>query len=416
MVKSRRGLGKVAGALALGMAAAGCSGADVSAGTESSAVNLGRCFGADCGIDAQALAQADVVAEPCGSVAGKLEDQLVFERVAPGATVTDATQGDDGSVWALVRVTENGQLDSPIELTLAHYSNDGKLLQTRLITTLPPDTNAESSLVLDSTGSITLGVYTIFAENADVEPTEELELSSFDQELAALGGPRRFRGMASPHLFGGAAGSVWLAGNADANAAHGVVSRITKREPDWIQTRVPSAGQGVLGVTGLSVASDGTSAVIASLSPKWSGGPDLMTLGVSTFDAQGRPAWTLELPHDYTSGYPPAIAGSAEGTLFVAGAIEEGQSIAVRAISRDGEALFAYTLAGNSSSVEMRGERVFVSTFRSLAVIAADGSSCRQFPLAGLAAEEAAPAEPWQPDRDYVLATGGDLMRFRVPE
>jgi hypothetical protein len=274
-----------------------------------------------------------------------------------------------------------------------------------------------AALAIDSTGALTVGIYSIFAENADSDLLEELELSRFDEDMVELETPRRFRGMASPHLFGGAAGGVWLAGNADANAAHGVVSRLTGHEPAWIQTRVPSAGQGVLGVSGLTVADDGTAAVIASLSPRWNGGPDVMKVGVSTFDAAGHPQWTLELPGEYTGGYPPVIGGTADGGLFVAGVIDDGKGVLVRGLAPDGELRFAYTLRSGYADLEVgrRSGRVFVATNQGLAAIDSDGSSCRQFSV--FADEEPSEAaEPWQADRDYVLSRAGSLMRFRIPE
>lgn len=408
MVANERGYGPV-GMLALGLVAAGC-GSDVSAGSESHAVNLGRCFGADCRVQAQVLSGAAVEAAPCGAVERPLEDALIFESIEDGAQVLDAAEAADGSVWALANLPSQ-------QVNLAHFSSDGRLLDTRVMAEVGEHTNVTVSLAIDSSGAVTVGIYSIFAENADSELVEELELSRFDERMTELQSPRRFRGMASPHLVGGVAGSVWLAGNADANAPHGVVSRLTNHEPDWIQTQVPSAGQGVLGVSGLTVADDGTAAVIASLSPRWNGGPNTMKIGVSTFGAAGTPRWTLELPGDYAAGYPPAIGGSADGDLFVAGMVEDGKAVSVRGLSAEGQLRFAYQF--NSSYVDLEVKRssgrLFVGSSQGLAVIEGDGSSCHQFsiPFEDQAGEA---AESWREDRDYVLSRSGSLIRYRIPE
>lgn len=409
MAESKGGLGGVAAALVLGLAAAGCS-SDVSAGSESRAVNLSRCFGANCGTQARALTGAPVEASPCEAVEGPLEDVLLFESIGQNEQLLAAEEAADGSVWALANVDFQ-------QVNLAHFSSDGALMQARVVAELGDNTDVTASLAVDSSGEVTVGVYSIFAENADSDLIEELELSRFDAHMAELQAPRRFRGMASPHLFGGAAGSVWLAGNADANAPHGVVSRLTGHEPDWIQTQVPSAGQGVLGVSGLTVADDGTAAVIASLSPRWNGGPDVMKIGVSTFDPAGNPRWTLELPGDYAGGYPPAIGGTADGALFVAGVIDDGKAVSVRGLSPEGEPRFVYELRSSFADLEVRRSRgrLFVGSNRGLAVIDTEGTSCRQFSMV-LPEDAPEPAEAWQADRDYVLTHSGSLMRYRIPE
>jgi hypothetical protein len=409
MVETKRGLGGAAGVLALGLAAAGC-GSDISAGSESHAVNLGRCFGANCQTRAQALSGTPVEASPCGALEGPLEDVLLFESIGENEQLLEAKEAADGSVWALANLGYQ-------HVNLAHFSSDGELLEARVVAELGENTNVTASLAIDSSGAVTVGIYSIFAENADSDLIEELELSRFDARMAELETPRRFRGMASPHLFGGAAGSVWLAGNADANAPHGVVSRLTSHEPDWIQTQVPSAGQGVLGVSGLTVADDGTAAVIASLSPRWNGGPNVMKVGVSTFNAAGNPKWTLELPGDYAGGYPPAIGGSGDGALFVAGVIDDGKAVSVRGLSPEGDLRFAYELSSSFAELDVRRSsgRVFVRSSQGLAVIDSEGTSCRQF---SIVLPEAAPepAEPWQANRDYVLDHSGSLIRYRIPE
>lgn len=420
------GLGRAAGLLALGFVAAGCSGSDVSAGAESDAVNLNRCYGADCGVRAQSLGGADVAAQPCGEVEGPLADAMVFEEITGGLTVLAAVEGAEGTVWALQ--LERGLDSGNGAYNLVRFSADGVRLGTRQLSTESDHTVQQAALAVDATGIVTVAMYSVFAPNADSALTEELVLSSFDNDLASVGVPRSFRGMSTPRLQTGPSGSVWLAGNAAANASHGVVSRISQGEPDWIQTAVPATGTAI-GVSGLSVADDGTAAVLAGLTPKWSGsGPNVMKVGLSTFDASGKPLWTLKLPTEYDPAWVPALGGTADGDLVVVGAQGEGdnRSISVRQVTRDGELGWAYTLLGDSPGVDVRRDsgRAFVGAFNRVAVIDRAGATCRQFSVtigAGPRAEPAddAPevvAEPWRPDGEYLLGIGSGLVRFRVPE
>jgi hypothetical protein len=412
MLGRKQGLGKAAGALAFGLVAAGCGGNDVSAGSESDAVNLSRCFGADCGVRAQALGGDDVVAPPCGDVEGQLADPLLFEALGPGAQAVAAVEGLEGSVWALESMQGS--------IYLAHFAADGALIASHVVASEAQYTVIDAALVLDSTGVVTVGVYSSFAPDADSVVIEELALSTFDSELSPLAAPRKFRGMATPELFAGTAGSIWLAGDANANAPHGVISRITNTEPDWIQTAVPSSGQGTgTGVSGLTVADDGTAAIVAGLTPKWSGqGPDILELGVSTFDVTGKPLWTLKLPTGYAPGWPPGLGGTAEGDLVVAGVVgAEMQSVLVRQISRAGVPGWAYTVDAFSPDVDVRRDsgRAFLGSTGGLAVIDAAGERCRQFSIS-ITESDLSAAEPWRADGEYVLAVGGSLARFRVPE
>ncbi len=173
----------------------------------------------------------------------------------------------------------------------------------------------------------------------------------------------------------------------------------------------------MLGVAGPRGADDGTSAVVASPSPRWNGGPDVMKVGVSTFDATGNPQWTLELPGDYTGGYPSAIGSTADGDLIVAGTVDEARAVSVRGLSRDGELRFEFEVESGFPELEVRREtgRAFVGTNRGLAVIDRDGTSCREFSIAA-DRDAPGPAEPWRADRDYVLDHSAYLTRFRIPE
>lgn len=422
MSEVKQGFVKV-GFVALGCALSGCSGADVSAGSEGDAINLNRCFGADCGVHAQSLSGSGSDSRPCGDVVGALEAPLVFEGLGDPSYSLAAYEGADGTVWALQSV--RAALDpGPARIYLTRHSSDGALLATTDVLALD-ESNGRSltaALAVDSTGEATVGIYSSYAPNADAEVQEELTLYGFDFDLQPVGASRTFRGIATPRMVGGAVGSVWVAGNAFGNAPHGTIARITQREPDWIQTAVPTAGQSVDGLSGLTVADDGTAAVLARLNPKWSGeGPNVTKLGLATFDAAGTPLWTLELPGDYTQGFSGALSGSGQGNLVVASVIgENAEEVLLRSVSHDGELGWAYTLpSGFGVDVEVRRDsgRTFASTVGGgLAVIDAAGDSCRRFSMA-LATE--APSEevvPWDADAEYVLTVGGPLARFRVPE
>jgi hypothetical protein len=387
MSEAKPGLVKI-GVVALSYALAGCSGAEVSAGSEGNAINLGRCYGADCGVRAQSLSGTGADARPCGDGVARLEDPLVFESIPDAYQVLAVHEAPDGTVWAVQSVRRID--DGYARIVLTRFSSDGALLATSdVIGTEEEHTLLDTALAVDSTGVATVGLYTSYAPNADVDLQEELTLYGFDQDLQPLGVSRTFRGMATPRLVGGADGSVWLAGNAFGNAAHGAVARITQREPDWIQTAVPTAGQSVGGVSGLTVADDGVSAVVARLNPRWSGeGPNIVKLGLATFDAAGTPIWTLELPGDYTQGFLGSLGGSAAGNLIVAGMVGENNDEAVvRSVSRSGELGWAYSLQG-AFGVDVEAgrhsERALVRIGRGLAVIDGAGDSCRMFSAPGL--------------------------------
>jgi hypothetical protein len=402
--------------LTLGLVATGCGGSDVSAGAESDAVNLNRCYGADCGVRAQSLGGEAIAAQPCGDVEGPLADPVLFEGIQPGVTALAAVAGDEGSVWALL--SEGGGRYGYATINLVHYAADGTRLASQPVGEQSEHSVLRAAVAVDEADRVTLGLYSSYAPNADSEVTEVLELSSFDGDLNLLDTPLRFRGVAEPLLQGGPGGSIWLAGRAQANAFHGVVSRISEREPDWIQTAVPASGNAI-GVSGFAVADDGTSAVLAGLTPKWSGtGPNILQLGIATFDASGQPVWTLKLPTEFTPGFVPALGGTAQGDLVVVGAVgEHGSQIRVQQFSRQGEPGWAYQMESSSVGVEVQRKsgRAVVSAGNGVAVIDAAGESCRRFSVA-VDEESMAAAEPWRPDGEYFLAVGSGLARFRVPE
>lgn len=427
MSRIHKGFGTL-GLMALGSWLPGCSEADVSAGSEGDAVNLNRCYGADCGVRAQSLSGSAAAATPCGDVEGELTEQLIFEAIGEGGQALAAEEAADGTVWAIESV--RGRDEGYEKFYLARFAADGALLASKLIASELDHTLLSTALVVDASGTATVGVYSSYAPNADSDLIEELTLYGFDTELQPVGTPRTFRGMGTPQLAA-SRGSVWLAGNAFGNAAHGAISRVTNLAPDWIQTAVPTAGAGVGGVSGLTVADDGFAAVVARLNPKWSGsGPNVVKLGLAAFDATGKPLWTLALPASFTQGYQGGLGGTAKGNLVVAGMMgEAGEELRVQAVSREGELGWAYTLeTAWSADIEVRRDsgRTFAGTRAGLAVIDGAGETCRQFSIPSAAATgpmampeaPAMPAEsaPWDPDAEYVLAVGGLLQRFRVPE
>lgn len=421
-----RGLARAAGLLALGWLLPGCSSKDVAAGSEGDAVNLGRCFEADCGAQGQALSAEAPEVAACGDVVGQLQDPQTFEPIAPGVRglVLDAKEAPDGSVWALQSVTDVEQGNASFYLT--HHRSDGVLLGVSdAIDSEAEHTHIDAALALDPTGNVTVAVYSIYAETADSELVERLTLHSFDGDLTPVGAPRAFRGLATPHMAGGPLGSIWLAGNATNNAPHGAISRLTGGEPDWIQTALTTSGQGVGGVSALTVADDGFAAVVARLNPKWEAGPNVDKLGISSFDAEGNPLWSLTLPTDYAQGYGGALGGRADGSLVVAGVVGERGDLLVQGVSRDGVLGWSYRVeqaVGPSVEVRRESGRTFIGTFQGLAVIDRDGTSCRRFSggFTGIAVEGAEPTDatsaPWRADAEYVFAVGGELTRFRVPE
>jgi hypothetical protein len=409
---------RVTGLSAAAVLLAACNGAEVSAGSEGDAINLTRCFGANCGVLAKALQANDLDADACGEVAGALEEPVRFEPVED-SEVFAADEAPDGSVWALLR--SRGVKGPYGAVRLAHFSEDGALVAlSEVLASERQNASHEFALTVDTSGAVTVGDYHSYAPDADSDVLEELSLYEFgsDPQLDVL--PRLFRGMATPRLFGAAAGSVWIAGNAAGNATHGVVSRVTDREPDWIQTAVPSAGQGVGALGGLTVADDGFAAVVARSNGRWSGsGPNVTRLVVSTFDGAGVPQWTLELPTDYTAGYSGSLGGTADGDLVVAGAVgENGDSMLVRQLTREGELGWGYRVEstfGGAIEVKRQSGRTLVSVGNGVAVIDGDGARCRKFMVPQLDDYEPGP-HARDPGAEYFLGVGDGIVRFRIPE
>jgi hypothetical protein len=396
---------------------AACSGAEVSAGSEGEAVNLARCFGVSCGARAQRLQVEDVEADVCGDVAGVLEQPVRFEPV-PDSEVFAADEAPDGSVWALLNVRGVKNVSYGGAVRLAHFSEDGALLDQREI--FGSDKLGTSALTVDTSGIVVVGHYYSHAPHADGSPMEELSLSEYGSNLQLNGAPSVLQGIATPRLFGAVAGSVWVAGNATSNGRHGVLSRVSQREPDWVQTAVPSAGESVGALGGLTVADDGTAAVVARSNAKWTGsGPQVTKLTLSTFDAVGLPLWTLALPTAYTAGYNGSLGGTAQGDLVVASPVgENGDALLVRQITRQGALGWGYRIEpalGAGIEVKRRSGRTLASVGNGVVVIDADGARCRKFLVPML--DPNAPGSPTrEPDADYFFGVNGGLLRFRVPE
>jgi hypothetical protein len=416
MVRINQGFGTV-GLMAAGFWLAGCSGDVVSAGSEGDAVNLNRCYGADCGVRAQSLSGSAASTTPCGDVEGELTEPMRFEALGEGNNQSlAAAEAPDGTVWAIIDV--RGFNKGSGNLHLARFGSDGALLASKPLAAEADFTLIDTALTVDAAGIATVGLYSSYAPNADSDISEELTLYSFDTDLQPVGTPRAFRGMATPQLAT-AGSSVWLAGNAFGNAAHGTISRVSNLEPDWIQTAVPTAGEGVGGVSGLTVADDGFAAVVARLNPKWSGsGPDVVKLGLAAFDATGVPLWTLALPTSFYSGHQGALGGTADGKLVVAGMVgDNGDELRIQAVSREGELGWAYSIEGASGpGIDVRRDsgRTFAGAGRNLAVIDGAGETCRQFSIPSFPQESNGSA--WDPEGEYILVVGNELARLRVPE
>ena len=417
MAKKKVGPGVVSlGALLL--AATGCSGGDASAGSEGNAINLGRCYGANCGEQVQAVKVEDVPAASCVDVGAELEEPLSFE-VIDGARPAGIRIAPDGTVWVLER-SDGMPPSGGASLSLAHFSIDGVLLGTTGVVTSESDhVWTEQDLAVDAAGVATVAVYTNFAETADSEVIEELKLFSFDAELQSMGAPLVFHGVAVPKLAGADAGTYWLAGNAVGNKSHGVVSRVEGREPVWIQTGVPTSGNGAgVGVSGLAVASDGTSAILAQRSPRWSGGPDVYRYGIATYDAAGKPIWNMELPTEFVGGYRATLVGTPEGDLVVAGVTSEGSNVTIRSVSRTGQLGWAFqvqSLDADNLALDPETGRTFATTTQGLAVIEAEGQSCK---LHGNPHAPGALSLFGMPRvrGDHVYASDGYLVwRYRLP-
>lgn len=428
-------LGK-AGTLGMLAIAVGCSGSDVSAGTEGDGVNLDRCFDVTCRSQAEGLIAEAPRPQSCAETGAELSDDFWFEEL-PQTDVLKVVASADGSVWAVTRGRIT--LDSAQDIRLAHFSASGALQKQSnvLLTEGAEYTQSEYALALDDTGHVTLSVYWTYAPTADSEVQERVTLYRSDSELEEIE-KSEFHSVGSVRLAGGPGGELWLAGNAAGFQAHGVVARIANGRAAWVQTAVPSIGQSVLGVSGLTVAADGTSAVLAQLASRWDGtGDNVYSWGVSTFGADGAPSWELQLPNAFAAGVAAGLVGTAAGGLVAAGAASHETesrtgSLLLQGISKDGHITWAYEADGSNVTFDgvvelLPSERALVGLRGSVVVVDADGSACQRFLLPNVGPWQYAPrtpeeepahgSAPFVPGADYVYAPGGGhIVRLRVPE
>lgn len=403
---------------------AGCSGGAVSAGDEGDTINLGRCYGVDCGSTALAATGSEAtVGEPCGPVMGTLSEPFEFEPVASRMSLKDFKRSPDGSFW-LLGLTEPMDLNNEFrEAVLFHYSAEGQLLaRSEPLQKGDAHTSMEETLAVDASGNALVAIYSVYAVTADSELEEQLNLYSFAPDFTALGPPIAFRGIGVARLGPDPSGAILLAGNALNNAAHGVIARLENGEPSWIQTRVPTSGQGAgVGVSALVVDEAGKSAVISQRSKRWESGPNVYTYGIATFEVDGMPAWDLVLPTPYESGYIAAMAGSPRGELVVAGYGEgsgTGRNLLVRSVSKTGELGWAYTVPSfwPNVVVDPQTGRTFVSGNDALAVIEADGALCRYLDVPREEGSLAGLGTNLMVDGPFVYALGPTgIQRYELP-
>jgi hypothetical protein len=392
------------------LALAGCNGADISAGNEGTAINLARCYGADCGASAQTASAGDDAAEACAEPDGVLDAPLVVANPG-GLDLHRLALSPDGSIWAL------GMLGNLKTLELLRYSADGAVLGTSgVIATAGEHEMMTQDLSVDEAGNAVVAIYTSEAENADVDPTERLTLRTFDPGFQEVGAPLVFRGMADAGVKATVSGSFLLGGDALENATHGVLARVTDGEPDWIQTNVPSSGSGAgIGVSALALTANGNVGVLAQRSPRWNGGPDTYEYGLSTFDAAGHPVWDLKLPTAYAGGYRAELAALPNGDFVVNGKLEQ-DSVLVRRVTKEGVFGWAFEMRGYETELAVdAGGRTVAPSFAGIAVISADGQLCTQqaFPQSD---EYFTNSRDIAVSGEYLfMATQYDLLRFRLP-
>jgi hypothetical protein len=279
----------------------------------------------------------------------------------------------------------------------------------------------DQSLVVDAAGNAMVAVYSIYAPTADSELVERLNLYTFAADLSALGPPVSFRGIGKPHLAGEASGAILVGGNAINNAAHGTLTRLEAGEPGWIQTRVPTSGQGAgVGVSGLVVDEAGASAMLSQRSKRWESGADLYTYGVSTFDADGKPGWDLVLPTPYQGGYVAALASNGQGELVVAGyGYGSDEDLLVRSVSPEGELGWAYRVPSDwpNAHVDAQTGRTFVTGRDKVAIIEPGGQLCSYLEVPRKEGALAYGLGDVIVQEPYVYTmTGEGIARYELPE
>jgi hypothetical protein len=275
----------------------------------------------DCGRAPQSFQSgADDVGEPCIESGLALEDRFDFEGAGSGVAVGRVLPAPDGSFWALGVISGDPPTSSYPQNVLLHYSQEGVLLQMSdaLEAGAGHRSDTDCGFGVDAEGNVSVAIYGLYAPTADSELAERLRLFTFNASFEPVGDSLLFSGIASARLTADPTGSLILAGNATNNAAHGVLTRLVDGAPSWIQTKVPTSGQGVgAGVSGLVVDEAGTSTILAQRSGGWTGGPDVSTFGLASFDAEGSPLWELPLPMELEGGQHMALAANSAGDFLV---------------------------------------------------------------------------------------------------
>jgi hypothetical protein len=363
----------------------GCSGGEVSAGSEGSAINLGRCFGVECGSSVTSVLVAETAIADCGEAAVTLATPLVL-TAAEGSEDSRVRVALDGSMWVL-STSRDSDLDSDhTAVSLAHYSSDGALLgNSGSIYVSGEHTYMQLDLGVDAAGNALVAIYTSEAENADVDPVELLTIHTFDLSLEPVGQPLLFRGMGETHIAGTQAGTFMLAGNAPGGGAHGILARINAGEPEWIQVGVPSSGSRAgVGVSEFALGPNGTSAVLAQRSPRWDGGPDVYQYGISLFAGAGDMLWDLKLPTQFAGGYRAHVAALPSGDFVVLGTLDNETAV-VQRVSSDGKFGWAYRVRQweTALAVDPDSGRTVLSAANGLALVDAEGQTCTrlEFPI-----------------------------------
>lgn len=407
----RMGIGRLGQAGALALLFAGCVDAEViSAGSEGNAINLARCFGADCAAQPESLSPGgDEPGEPC-AVADELLEQPLVAKPPELYQLSQIEIGDDGLIWALMR------LGGEETYALARFDLEGTLIGTSdIIAKAGDDKTLSLDLAVDGHGNAVVAVYSVQAASADDEPLQRLTVLTYDPGMRPVGEPLVFQGLAETEIIAGGA-SFLLAGNALANGANGVLASVDNRELQWIQTNVPSSGTSAgVGVSAIARTPSANIGVLSLRSPRWSGGPDVYQFGISTFDQNGEPAWDLELPTQYAGGYRAELATTPSGEFVVVGR-QGDDGIVVRQVESRGTLGWSYRLRSYDAVVAIAQDgRSIVSTSDGLGVISADGQVCTEHVAPPASTYYRMPSDVAIFGEYLFMATQYDLLRYRLP-
>lgn len=166
----------------------GCGPTDISAGEEGDTINLGRCYGVECGLSAQSVQGADVGTVACAMDA----TQLVGEPFEPHGKALSPRQmraAADGTLWILAE-TSPDSLNEFFEPVLLRYSVEGQLLGVSDPLQSGADhTHMESRLGVDADGNALVAIYSVQAETADSELVERLNLYTVGADMTFVAPP-----------------------------------------------------------------------------------------------------------------------------------------------------------------------------------------------------------------------------------